>query len=417
MREFARSLFGRRARRRWIHLILGGALAMPYVFVGQLVVGPATDSRYVFHDLPLQLLSFAVGLPLAALTAALFPLTRSLEAGAVRSLCGVDAHRLAHGPARTRAAKGRTAAWFTLHLGFGGIISGMSLAVPPFAVFLVALPLIEWLADNRLELPEALDHAWVPALAPVAGLAMLVGLAACAAGSGTLLARWAPALLGPTPEDRVAAAEARAADLAVRNRLARELHDSVGHALSAVTLQASAARRVLDTDPEFVREALAAIEDTTRRTVGELDAVLGVLREGDAPGTAPAPTLAADLDGLLRRTRAGGLRVTATVDADPEALPPVLSREAYRIVQEGLSNALKHAGDQVSVTLRIAIADEHLEISVENPLEHTPACRPGGGHGLRGIADRTRLLGGTAQAGAAQGVWRLSVRLPLKGPA
>ncbi|MYS53140.1 histidine kinase, partial [Streptomyces sp. SID6013] len=102
---------------------------------------------------------------------------------------------------------------------------------------------------------------------------------------------------------------------AVRNRLARELHDSVGHALSAVTLQASAARRLLGTDPEFVREALAAIEDTTRRTVGELDAVLGVLRDGDATGDAwgatPAPTLAGDLDDLLRRTRAGGLRVDA----------------------------------------------------------------------------------------------------------
>ncbi|WP_405580351.1 sensor histidine kinase [Streptomyces sp. NBC_01092] len=422
MSRFAGFLFGRRARRRWIHLILGGALAMPYVFVGQLVVGPATNSRYVFNDLPLQLLSFAVGLPLAALTAALFPLTRSLEAGAVRSLCGVDAGLLAYGPARTRVEKGRVAAWFTLHLGFGGIISGMSLAVPPFAGFLTALPLLVWLGGASLvDLPEALDQTWVLALAPVAGVATLVALAACAALSGTLLARWAPALLGPTPEDRLAAAEARAADLAVRGRLARELHDSVGHALSAVTLQASAARRVLDTDPEFVREALAAIEDTTRRTVGELDAVLGVLRDGDTPGTAPAPTLAADLDGLLRRTRAGGLRVAAKVDADTEAVAPVLSREAYRIVQEGLSNALKHAGERVSVSLRIVVADGQLEITVENPLTHAPSCRPGGGHGLRGIADRARLLGGTVEAGpsegdAAQRVWRLRVRLPMNCP-
>ncbi|WP_369270229.1 sensor histidine kinase [Streptomyces sp. R11] len=417
MSRFFGLLFGRRARRRWIHLILGGALAMPYVFVGQLVVGPATNSRYVFNDLPLQLLSFAVGLPLAALTAALFPLTRPMEAGAVRSLCGVNAVLLARGPARTRAARGRAAAWFTLHLGFGGIISGMSLAVPPFAGFLTALPLLVWLGGAQLVgLPEALDQTWVLALAPVAGVAALVALAGCAAVCGSLLARWAPALLGPTPEDRLAVAEARAADLAVRNRLARELHDSVGHALSAVTLQASAARRVLDTDPEFVREALAAIEDTTRRTVGELDAVLGVLREGDAPGTAPAPTLAADLAGLLRRTRAGGLRLTATVDADPDALPPVLSREAYRIVQEGLSNALKHAGERVSVTLRVVIAEGHLEITVENPLPHARTCRPGGGHGLRGIADRARLLGGTMAAGPAEGLWRLRVRLPMTCP-
>ncbi|RZB20644.1 histidine kinase [Streptomyces sp. F001] len=416
MSRFIPFLFGRRARRRWLHLIIGGALAMPYVFVGQLVVGPATDSRYVFNDLPLQLLSFAVGLPLAAVTSVLFPLTRPLEAGAVRWLCGVDGDRLADGPARTRDAKGRTAAWFTLHLGLGGIISGMSLAVPPFAGFLVALPLIVWLGGTEfVELPEALEQTWVVALAPVAGTATLLALAGCAAACGALLARWAPALLGPTPEDRLAAAEARAADLAVRNRLARELHDSVGHALSAVTLQASAARRVLDADPEFVREALAAIEDTTRRTVGELDAVLGVLRDGDAPGTAPAPTLAADLDCLLRRTRASGLRVTATVDADPTALPPVLSREAYRIVQEGLSNALKHAGDGAAVQLRIEVTDGHLEITVENPVASTPELRPGGGHGLRGIADRARLLGGTTRAGAAQGMWRLYVRLPTKG--
>ncbi|MFJ9816487.1 sensor histidine kinase [Streptomyces sp. NPDC101151] len=405
-------LFGGRARRRWIHLILGGALAMPYVLVGSVIVGPLTGVDNVFGSLPLQLGSFAVGLPIATVTS-LFPLTRPLESGAARALCGLDADALAHGPARTRAERGRAAAWFTLHLGLGGIVSGMSLAVPPFAVMLIAIPLLAGLRDPRLGLPEVLDHGWAQALCPVVGLAMLVALAACAAACGALLARWAPALLGPTPADRLAAAEARAADLAVRNRLARELHDSVGHALSAVTLQASAARRVLDTDPEFVREALAAIEETTRRTVGELDAALGVLRDGDAPGTAPAPTLASDLDGLLRRTRAGGQRVTATVDTATDDLPPLVSREAYRIVQEGLSNALKHAAEPVG--LRIAAAGGHLEITVENPLGPCPAPRPGGGHGLRGIADRVRLLGGSSHAGAAGDIWRLHVRLPLKG--
>jgi signal transduction histidine kinase len=424
--EFARFLFGRRARLRWIHLILGGALAMPYVLVGEVIVGPLTGSTNAFGSLPVQLASFAVGLPLAAVTA-LFPLTRPMSVAAVHALCGVEHDRLADGPARTRAARQRTAAWFTLHLGFGGIIAGMSLAVPPFAAVLIALPVVAGLRDSRLGLPEVLDHTWALALSPVAGIAMLIALAACAGGCGRLLARWAPALLGPTPEDRLAAAERRAADLAVRNRLARELHDSVGHALSAVTLQASAARRVLDTDPDFVREALAAIEDTTRRTVGELDAVLGVLREGDTsdgPGraTAPAPTLAADLDGLLRRTRAGGLPITATVEVDPGALPALVSREAYRIVQEALSNALKHTGPRTPVTLRIVGNGEELEITTENPATGTPAtgtpiARPGGGHGLRGVADRARLLGGTTEAGPVDGVWRLRVRLPLEGSA
>ncbi|MFD5450452.1 sensor histidine kinase [Streptomyces sp. NPDC127100] len=415
MTAVVRSLVGRRARLRWVHLILGGALAMPYVLVGSLVVGPVAGDDDVFGSLPLQLGSFALGLPLAAVTS-LFPPTRPLESGVVRWLCGVEGDRLAYGPARTKGEKGRTAAWFALHLGAGGIVAGMSLAVPPFAVALILLPFVPALRD-RMELPRLLDHAWAFALTPAAGAALLVALAGCAAGCGALLARWAPALLGPSPEDRIAAAEARAADLAVRNRLARELHDSVGHALSAVGLQASAARRVLDTDPGFVREALAAIEDTTRRTVGELDAVLGLLRDGDAPGTAPAPTLAADLDGLLRRTRAGGARVAATVAADPAALPPPVSREAYRIVQEGLSNALRHAGERVTVTLRIDVVDGHLRITVENPPGEARAPRPSGGHGLRGIADRARLLGGAAEAGAADGVWRLHVRLPLKGPA
>ncbi|WP_399883547.1 sensor histidine kinase [Streptomyces sp. BBFR51] len=417
MTAFARFLFGRRARLRWIHLILGGALAMPYVLVGSVVVGPVAGDANVFGSLRLQLASFAVGLPLAAVTS-LFPLTRPLESGVVRSLCGVEGDRLAHGPARTKGEKGRTAAWFTLHLGAGGIVAGMSLAVPPFAAALVLLPFVPALRDDRTGMPGFFHHTWVLFLAPFAGAAMLVALAGCAGVCGTLLARWAPALLGPCAEDRLAAAEARAADLAVRNRLARELHDSVGHALSAVTLQASAARRVLESDPEFVREALAAIEDTTRRTVGELDAVLGVLREGDAPGdawdTAPAPTLAADLDGLLRRTRAGGPRVTATVAADPESLPPLVSREAYRIVQEGLSNALRHAGEEVGVALRVEVLDGDLRITVENPLRGScPVPRPGGGHGLRGITDRARLLGGAAEAGPAGPLWRLHVRLPL----
>ncbi|MFJ5994625.1 sensor histidine kinase [Streptomyces sp. NPDC092370] len=416
MSAVAGLLFGRRARLRWIHLILGGALAMPYVLVGSVIIGPVAGATDVFGSFPLQLASFGVGLPLAAVTS-LFPLTRPLESAAVRWLCGVDEDRLAFGPAGTRGEKGRTAAWFTLHLGFGGIIAGMSLALPPFAAALIVLPVLAGVRDSRLGLPEAFDHTWVLALAPVAGVASLIVLAGCAAGCGALLARWAPPLLGPTPRERLAAAEARAADLAVRNRLARELHDSVGHALSAVTLQASAARRVLDSDPAFVREALAAIEDTTRRTVGELDAVLGVLRDGDAPGTAPAPTLAADLDGLLRHTRAGGRRVRATVGADLEALPPLLSREAYRIVQEGLSNALRHAGERAAVEVWIAVADGDLEITVENPVAGPAPSRTGGGHGLRGIADRARLLGGTTTAGPTPAqTWRLHARLPMKGP-
>ncbi|NED87270.1 histidine kinase, partial [Streptomyces sp. SID11233] len=185
---------------------------------------------------------------------------------------------------------------------------------------------------------------------------------------GALLANRAPVLLGPTPDDRLAAAERRLAGLAVRNRLARELHDSVGHALSAVTLQAGAARRVLDSDPEFVREALTAIEETTRRTVDELDSVLGLLRrtagtaeDAEAAGhgqDTTGPGLDA-LDGLLARC---GVPVSYTAGGDRGAVPGAVAREAYRIVQEGLSNALRHGGHGGPVRLRITVRAEELEI-------------------------------------------------------
>lgn len=237
----------------------------------------------------------------------------------------------------------------------------------------------------------------------------------------------APVLLGPTAADRLAAAEERAADLAVRNRLARELHDAVGHALSAVTLQAVAARRMLERDPEFVREALAAIEDTTRRTVGELDAVLGLLRDGDParPDAAPAPTLGADLDGLLARTRAAGTTITAHQDPGPggdwTGLPAIASREAYRIVQEGLSNALRHGTGPVDLRIRVRAGHESGHRELEIIMTNAPAApgqgepRTTGGRGLTGSAERAALLGGSVEAGPYEDQWRLRAVLPLAG--
>ncbi|MFI2349232.1 sensor histidine kinase [Streptomyces sp. NPDC019443] len=412
LKASARALFGTRAWLRWLHLILGGALLMPYWLVGTVIVGPLVGAKDMFSDsLALQFGAYGIALPIAAVTALLFPLTRPLAVALAKALCGVPAERFAEGPTRSRAARLRASGWFTLHAGIGALIGGASLALPPFAVTLILLPLSGGLRDWAM-VPDYLDHPWGLALCPFAGLAMLIALASCAAAAGALLARQAPVLLGPTPADRLAAAERRATELAERNRLARELHDSVGHALSAVTLQAGAARRVLDSDPGFVREALAAIEETTRRTVGELDSVLGLLRQGDDHTTQlDGPTLDT-LDGLLARS---GVPVSLTADGELAAVPAPVSREAYRIVQEGLSNALRHAGAS-PVSLWIALRGEELEITMKNPLpERAPAVRPGGGRGVRGIAERAALLGGHAQAGPEGAVWRLSARLPLAG--
>ncbi|PVC99405.1 histidine kinase [Streptomyces sp. CS090A] len=427
MRLFA-PLIGRRARLRWLHLIIGGALLMPYFLVGTVLVSMAGGGAGLFSSVPAQLAAFACALPMVAVSG-FFPLVRPLSVAAARSLCGVPPALLADGPARTRQARVRTTAWFTLHLGLGGIVSGITLALTPFALAVAGLPFSAALRESWLAAGSGvLVEPWALALAPVAGLAMLVAMALVAAGAGELLARRVPVLLGPTPEDRLAAAERRAAELAVRNRLARELHDSVGHALSAVTLQAGAARRVLDRDPEFVRRALTAIEETTRRTVGELDAVVGLLRRDEEPGsgepgdegTAYGPGLDA-LDGLLARC---GVPVAYEREGDPgdrRVVVPVVSREAYRIVQEGLSNVLRHGGGSTpTARLLIAVRERELEIVMENPPGERPAVvRPGGGRGLRGIAERAALLGGRSEAGPYEGTdgstWRLAVRLPLTG--
>ncbi|MFB7585491.1 sensor histidine kinase [Streptomyces sp. NPDC056169] len=412
MRRCAAALFGQRARLRWVHLILGGALFMPYWLVGTVVVGVFLDAPGVFGgSLAVQFGAYAVGLPLAAVTA-LFPLVRPMSVAAVRALCGVPAERLADGPARGRDAKARTAGWFTLHVGAGALISGASLALPPFAVSVMALPFSPALRESEIGRRWGLDQDWWVWAALPAGLLMLLALAATAAATGALLAGQAPRLLGPSPADRLAAAERRAAEAESRNRLARELHDSVGHALSAVTLQAGAARRVLDTgaaaDLDFVREALTAIEETTRRTVGELDWVLGLLRRGEEVEEGVGP----GLDALEALVRGAGPRVALTVGGDLAPVSEALSREAYRIVQEGLTNAARHAGG-TPVTVRLDARTEELEIVMENPLpERPPVARPHGGRGLRGVGERARLLGGTAEAGPADGMWRLAVRIP-----
>ncbi|MFG2331383.1 sensor histidine kinase [Streptomyces sp. NPDC048604] len=418
MRGAVTAVFGRRAVLRWVHLILGGALLMPYWLLGTVVLSPLSDGQGLFNgSVGLQFGAYAFALPLVAVTA-LFPLARPMSVAVARALCGVRGEELADGPARGRAARARTAGWLVLHVGLGGLVSGATLALPPFALTMLVLPFSERLRNSELSRFWGVDAPWVHWAGVPGGLLMLVALAAVAAGAGALLAGCAPRLLGPSPADRLAAAERRAEELAVRNRLARELHDSVGHALSAVTLQAGAARRLLDSDaPDdraFVREALTSIEETTRRTVGELDHVLGLLRrddDGAASGELPGP----GLEALAALAKGAGAAAEVTWTGDLERVPRTVSREAYRIVQEGLTNAARYAGG-APVTAHLALDDEGLEITMENPLAGRPApVRPGGGRGLRGVAERARLLGGSSAAGPVDGVWRLTARLPLGG--
>ncbi|MFC8284998.1 sensor histidine kinase [Streptomyces cyaneofuscatus] len=255
-------------------------------------------------------------------------------------------------------------------------------------------------------LAEGLDpHWWNVLLAPLPIVPLLV-LVVLGGRLSTAAARW---LLGPSPTDRLTVLEGLTEELLERNRMARELHDSIGHALTVAVVQAGAARTA--NDPAFTERALAAIEETGRDALEDLERVLRVLRESGTP-VSRRPTLA-EAERLLDSARSSGAKVDARVSGDIGLVPAPVSREGYRILQESLTNVLRHAGP-VSVRVTITVAGGRLELEVANPLSRA-AGLPGSGSGLRGIRERAALLGGKARTESREDEWRVSVSLPLDG--
>jgi signal transduction histidine kinase len=216
-------------------------------------------------------------------------------------------------------------------------------------------------------------------------------------------------LLGPSSAERLRRLEANAARASERNRIAREIHDSVGHALSVVTVQAAAARKLIGRDPGFAGQALATIEAASRRAAAELDDMLGLLREETKRPAAPAPGLDS-LDELITVARSAGLTINPAAPGDLARLPSLISQEAYRIVQEGLTNALKYSADGTAA-LDLSFGRDTLRIRLSNPAPGRHPARSG--RGLRGIDERVAALGGTAVAGMDGGRWTLTVTLPV----
>jgi signal transduction histidine kinase len=413
----------RRAWLRWMHLVLGGALLMPFFLITLVIAGMADPAPVGESRTAVELVAYVGALPLAAL-AALLPAVRALEETSARTLLGSPYADTPSADPHAPGARGRLSLWLLVHLGLGGLIAGASLAVPPFCVVLLIVPFAQHSRLASLPWINAVPVGW----APVLGLALLAALVVVCAAAGDLVAWAAPRLLGPSPAELLAAERARVRRLARRNRLASDLHDAVGHSLSVVALQAGAAAKVMDSDPDFARGALAAIETSAREALDELDRALGVLRaEADADEEAPppddtgqddvstaAPDLAA-LDGLVERTRATGAEVSLSVTGSGP-VPDAVSRAAYRIVQEGLGNALRHAGPG-PVEVCVALDEQQVDLSVTSPLPPAPVrARPRrrGGRGLIGIRERVAGLGGTCSAGPDGECWRLVAQLPLE---
>jgi signal transduction histidine kinase len=382
--------------RRGVHQLLGGVILLPYILLGVAFV-----QLFRVADLPLgAILVLAAVAALIAVTPAFLDGTRAVEIVAARGLLDVD---LPDPVARAdRESRLRSALWFALHLLFGGLTGfGLIAAVP------VALVFVTRQFDDLGPLSGV-----NPAVVSLIGVAMLLVIVYVVAGLGALAAQVAPALLGPSQAEEIAALQERAERLAERNRLARELHDSVGHALTVTTIQAAAARRLVDADPEFVRQALTAIEETGRAAMEDLDHVLGLLRDEGTGRPAPVRTLA-DVDRIVADARAAGLTVDVAVDGPISTVPAAVSREGYRIVQEGLTNVVRHAG-RVVATLRIALSEGTLRIELSNPLG---AARRSdrSGRGLAGMRERVDLLGGSMTAGPDGDHWRVAVLLPTGG--
>jgi signal transduction histidine kinase len=202
--------------------------------------------------------------------------------------------------------------------------------------------------------------------------------------------------------------ETRRAAADERGRLAREVHDVVAHSLSVIVVQAGAGRRVAADAPAEVREVLASSERTGREALGEIRRLLGVLRSGDG-GRAPRPGLAA-LPALLEQFRALGLDVEADADGGPD-LPATIDLSAYRIVQEALTNCLRHARRAPS---RVAIRRQAGALLVEvsnGPGGASGVAAPGAGHGLTGMRERAAVYWGALEAGPLPGGgWRSAPR-------
>jgi signal transduction histidine kinase len=196
-------------------------------------------------------------------------------------------------------------------------------------------------------------------------------------------------------------AQARAAVAAERARIARELHDVIAHSVSVMVIQAGAAEQLLEQAPQRARGPLEAVQDTGRQTIVELRRLLGILREdGQEPSLAPQPGLAG-LDLLVEEMRQAGLPVQLQVQGRPWRLPPGIDLAAYRIVQEALTNTLRHAGPaRAEVTVRYQDHAVELEILDDGPgAGPHAAADAGSGQGLVGMRERVALYGGTLQAG------------------
>lgn len=406
-------------------VFLGAALALPPALLTWVFLDTSRhlDGRPLHRAVLLALAVFAVVVIAAVATA---PPVRAVEVAAARTLLRLDLPD----PVAPRAleARLRGAAWVAVCALVGGLVLVALLFLLPAGAGLVAAP---FLPAGTGGVP-----AWAPQpgttgawwLVPVGVVALLLAWLVVV-GAGAALRRWAAVFLSPVAADRVVLAVRRERQAAASNRLARELHDTVGHALTAMTLNATAASTLLVRDPAAAARHLDLVQDTGREALAELDEVLGSLRVGGG-----------DVDAAIARSveRLGATRPVAAEVEELGVLPPEIGRAVVKVVAEGLTNAGRYAADgpvrlsvrrvagprpAVEVVVRNPVTGSDVELDEADPRPSDPAAASSGtGRGLVGIRERVVLLGGELAAGleeAGDGAppgsrdWTLRVRMPL----
>ncbi|MFF7142148.1 sensor histidine kinase [Streptomyces nodosus] len=391
---------------RWVHLLMGAIVPLACAMVHPGLHDPSPADWALIAVLPL---------PLAA-AVALAPSVRRAEGLQARLMLFPGPHARTGGaedpgvsavPSASWSDRVRTGVWLVLRLE-----AGLAMALVTGQLMALSLSFAGAAAGDPGPAGPLLRPSgtgWMYALLTPVPVLVLV---AVAAGAGALMARAARRLLGPSARERLAASEERTEQLLERNRIARELHDSIGHALTLAVVQAGAARAAAD--PEFTDRALETVEETGRAALEDLERVLLLLREGPRP-TSSRPALV-EAHRLLDSARSSGAQVDAEVTGPLERVPGPVSREGYRMLQEGLTNVLRHAGP-VPIGVRITVQEARLRLEVRNTLAAAAAVSTNGtesGSGLCGIHERVTLLGGEARAGRQGDQWLLRVDLPLR---
>jgi signal transduction histidine kinase len=207
---------------------------------------------------------------------------------------------------------------------------------------------------------------------------------------------------------------AQQALVAERREIARDVHDFVGHGLAAVMLQVTSARHVLRRDPAAAEEALRSAEEVGRRSMQELRRTVALLRRDDETGVEPPLPSVAEIPSLIDHARAGGLAVELQMRGDFSSIPPSVGVAAYRITQEALANAARHAPRaRTAVAVELANGRVAIVAETEGPVEEPSAERQRPRYGLLGMQERATALGGEFSAGPTSSGWRVSCQLPV----